>query len=113
MDGLAALRHGCRHILYVDFSNRYIRLQVKHKDTGFIFLSSGTIERVFTETMRVRSDKRAARMAAYALSLRAKMTGVDSVVPSKELRYHGKYREIVDCLNAEGIRVLKPIRSED
>lgn len=100
---------GCRNILHVNFSGRYVRLQVRHKDTNHIFLSSQTLERCFMENMRVRSDKRAARAAALVLSQRAAQVGVTAVRPAQEIRYHGKYKEVVDCLNENGVKVLKPI----
>jgi len=85
-------------------------LQVKNKDTNFIFLSAQTLERCFGDNMRVRSDKRAARAAALVLSERAAQAGVTQVAPAEHYRYHGKYKEIVDCLNENGVRVLAPFR---
>lgn len=99
----------CRNVLHVTFSNRNVALQVMQKDTRFIFLSAQTLERCFAENMRVRSDKRAARAAALVLGERAAQAGVTAVAPAKKLRYHGKYKEVVDALKERGIHVLEPM----
>jgi ribosomal protein L18 len=78
------------------------------KDTGFIFLSSSTLEHCFIENLRVRSDMRAARAAALVLSERAAQAGVLAFAPARKLRYHGKVKEVIDALREGGIKVLHP-----
>jgi ribosomal protein L18 len=103
-----ALRNSCRNILHVTFSNRNVSLQVMQKDTKLVFLSAHTLEPCFQEHTRVRSDKRAARVAALVLGERAAQAGVTLVAPATSYRYHGKYKEVVDALTESGVKVLAP-----
>ncbi|KAJ1638391.1 hypothetical protein T492DRAFT_944082 [Pavlovales sp. CCMP2436] len=103
----AVVAAACRNVLHVTFSNKNIALQVMQKDTNFIFLSAQTLEHCFIENMRVRSDKRAARACALVLGERAAQAGVWTVAPAMPIRYHGKYKEIIDALRERGITVLK------
>ncbi|MCO5614685.1 hypothetical protein L7F22_068969 [Adiantum nelumboides] len=93
------------YVLKVFFSNKYITAQVFHTPTKTVAAAACSQEKDLREKMESHSDCRAAAKIGEVLANRLREKEIPAIhfYYSKEQRYHGKLKSLIDGIREHGI----------
>eukprot|EP00250_Pteridium_aquilinum_P035147 c8706_g1_i1 orf=247-606(+) len=93
------------YVLKVFFSNKYITAQVYHTPTSTVAAGACSQEKELREKMETHSDCAAAAKIGEILASRLKAREIPAIhfYYTKEQRYHGKLKALIDGIRDNGI----------
>ena len=96
------------YVLKVFFSNKYITAQVYHTPTQTVAAAACSQEKELRSKMETHADKAAASTIGEILATRLKMKDIPAIhfCYSKEQRYHGKLKSLIDSIREHGVNFV-------
>lgn len=96
------------YVLKVFFSNKYITAQVYHTPTCTVAAAACSQEKVLRDVMKTHADRAAAAQIGEVLASRLKMREIPAIhfYYTKEQRYHGKLKALLDGIREHGINFV-------
>ncbi|KAH7442905.1 hypothetical protein KP509_02G007100 [Ceratopteris richardii] len=93
------------YVLKVFFSNKYVTAQVFHTPTKTVAAAASSQEKALREKMETHSDCAAAGKIGEILANRLKEKEIPAIhfYYTKEQRYHGKLKALIDNIREHGI----------
>ncbi|XP_048334170.2 uncharacterized protein LOC107422584 [Ziziphus jujuba] len=97
-----------RHVLKMNFTNKYVNAQVIHMPTAKVAFSPSSQERALRASMESSGDVAAAPKIGKVLGKRVLLKNIPaiSVHLQREQRYHGKVKAVIDFVIAVGLKLL-------
>ncbi|GJN23661.1 hypothetical protein PR202_gb11327 [Eleusine coracana subsp. coracana] len=96
------------YILKMHFTNNFVSAQVIHTPSATVACAASSQEKVLRPSMESTRDVAAAAKIGKLLGERLLFNGIPavSVSMSRDQKYHGKVKAVIDSLRAAGVKLL-------
>jgi ribosomal protein L18 len=96
------------YILKMHFTNSFVSAQVIHTPTATVACSASSQEKLLRPSMESTRDVAAAAKIGKLLGERLLFKGIPavSVSMSRDQKYHGKVKAVIDSLRGVGVKLL-------
>jgi ribosomal protein L18 len=96
------------YILKMHFTNNFVSAQVIHTPSATVACSASSQEKLLRPSMESTRDVAAAAKIGKLLGERLLLKGIPavSVSMSREQKYHGKVKAVIDSLRDVGVKLL-------
>jgi ribosomal protein L18 len=96
------------YVLKMHFTNNFVSAQVIHTPSATVACAASSQEKVLRPSMESMCDVAAAAKIGKLLGERLLFNGIPavSVSMSRDQKYHGKVKAVIDSLRAAGVKLL-------
>lgn len=96
------------YVLKIFFSNKYITAQVYHTPTSTVAAAASSQEKDLRQKLETHADCAAAARVGEILASRLKEREIPAIhfYYTKEQRYHGKLKALIDSIREHGINFV-------